>query len=805
MLMKDVSAHDGGRGESERSIGSRDSSSEHRGRAEASSTHNISSESSSTGGSSHGGSSEGSRSKSGHGGSPHGRHGGNSKKGGHHKQSGKPYSTSNLSQIAYTACSQLVSATATFCDSNSEYSSACFCVDPNALATIAGCYHIANKASKNNVKTLSSNCEEYKINISFDQFEAAYKNYTLYAKETSKIKNFDASVPVDVPIKLNATSVNLYQESYKQSLGNAYFSLFYGSGILGYWALVFLITAISNWSKHLFPGLIKKFTGPVSNKWRKYITLPATGTKSKTNEKPLLKFFDFLVPTRLETIIIVGFTALTIAACSAQIKYVENGPRNDNKHQTLLRLVADRTGIISTIIMPLLILFAGRNNVLQWLTRWDFATFIAFHRWVARVVFILVFIHSIAYTAVYLMSGRYYTRMQNNFMIWGTVATVAGGIITFQGMLYFRRKWYEIFLITHIIMAALFIGGAWIHVDGLGYAWFYYATVAVWVFDRVVRIGRLIAFGCPKSEVILLADETLKVVVPKPSYWKSSPGGHAFIHFIRPSCFWQSHPFTYTCSEEENKIVLYCKVKGGVTHGLYQYLASHPGRTTKIRVSLEGPYGESTAAKNYDTAVFVAGGNGIPGIYSEIHDLAVRSKSNIKQSLKLVWVVREYRSLYWFYAELVALKTTKINTTIYITKPELEAHVDEFNNRIPIVTNESASDFDVTVEKKFESVDDTDSFKEKDSSGDNTNEDPVDKNRIIGIVKSELSHITFKEGRPSMEEMVLQEIDESNGSVAFVTCGHPLMVDDLRHSVVKNLDNTTRKRVEFFEQLQVWT
>ena len=58
---------------------------------------------------------------------------------------------------------------------------------------------------------------------------------------------------------------------------------------------------------------------------------------------------------------------------------------------------------------------------------------------------------------------------------------------------------------------------------------------------------------------------------------------------------------------------------------------------------------------------------------------------------------------------------------------------------------------------------------------------------------------------PSMEEMVLQEIDESNGSVAFVTCGNPVMVDDLRHSVVKNLEKSNGKRVEYFEQLQVWT
>ena len=160
--------------------------------------------------------------------------------------------------------------------------------------------------------------------------------------------------------------------------------------------------------------------------------------------------------------------------------------------------------------------------------------------------------------------------------------------------------------------------------------------------------------------------------------------------------------------------------------------------------------------------------------------------------------------MYWFYEEILALKNTKINTTIYVTKPESHAYVEEFNHRIPLITNDSDSDADIAVEKKHEKIEDSYSLKEKDSSGDSTNEDPVDKNRIIEIVKSELSHVTFKEGRPSMEEMVLQEIDESNGSVAFVTCGHPLMVDDLRHSVVKNLDNTEGKRVEFFEQLQVW-
>lgn len=55
-----------------------------------------------------------------------------------------------------------------------------------------------------------------------------------------------------------------------------------------------------------------------------------------------------------------------------------------------------------------------------------------------------------------------------------------------------------------------------------------------------------------------------------------------------------------------------------------------------------------------------------------------------------------------------------------------------------------------------------------------------------------------------MEDLVVQETKESNGSVSFVTCGHPRMVDDLRYEVVKNLDKADGKRIEFFEQLQVW-
>ena len=121
----------------------------------------------------------------------------------------------------------------------------------------------------------------------------------------------------------------------------------------------------------------------------------------------------------------------------------------------------------------------------------------------------------------------------------------------------------------------------------------------------------------------------MKIEVPKPKYWKSIAGGHAFIQFLRPTVFLQSHPFTFTTTESEDKIVFYAKIKNGITENISKYLSRLPGNTATIRVLVEGPYGEpSGAGRNCKNVVFIAGGNGIPGIYSECVDLAKNQRTN---------------------------------------------------------------------------------------------------------------------------------------------------------------------------------
>jgi len=67
-------------------------------------------------------------------------------------------------------------------------------------------------------------------------------------------------------------------------------------------------------------------------------------------------------------------------------------------HTQYLRYVSDRTGIISFMNFPVIWLFATRNNVVEFLTGWSFATCTNFHRWVARVATLQAVIHSVGYT-----------------------------------------------------------------------------------------------------------------------------------------------------------------------------------------------------------------------------------------------------------------------------------------------------------------------------------------------------------------------------------------------------------------------
>ncbi|GEQ68747.1 hypothetical protein JCM33374_g2415 [Metschnikowia sp. JCM 33374] len=700
------------------------------------------------------------------------------------------------------SCHQALYTSAIFCKGQTSRGYKCYCTNKNAMASMAGCVQSINVKPYEVFDWLVKHCATQNVTItranitdSLQYLGPNGKNFTAAkaagstpgnttasnsSTKASSAKKAKGPPKIDFPIHVNQTSAHLYYISWHHRYDAFNWGYWFSNVLYAYWAFVFIIAAVCNWSVVLFPSLRHVCNGMLSKMWRKYVTLPALVRKKRTNEQKCFGILDFLVPTRLEFIILSGFFWLTFLSNALYMPWNDGNPMFKSRYHYMLRSISDRTGIVGTLLVPLLILVGGRNNFLQWITRWKFSTFITYHRWIGRVVTALVFIHTMGYSMIYINRNSYLKSMKREYIIYGTVGTVACALMCFHGLLYFRRRWYEIFLAIHIVLAAMFIMGTWYHIRMRMYMEWLYASIAVWGFDRLVRWGRMAVFGFPKATVTLLADDCLRVVVPKPSYWKSVPGGHAWVYFCHSWYFWQSHPFTFLDSTvEENKIVFILKTKKGATNYLTKKLLKSPGKPCTIRVCVEGPYGEACSVKGHDNVVFVAGGNGIPGIFSECYDLARRSVQNAKQRVKLVWVLREISTIEWVWEELHSLKNTKVQTTVYITRPE-------------------GDNGDILLER-MRNREDSSSSEEKDEK-DSTSKEGKE---MIELLGEYFPHITFKRGRPSMDSIVEQETEEASKSAAFITCGHPIMVDDLRYAVVKKID-TTDKRVDFFEQLQVW-
>ena len=111
---------------------------------------------------------------------------------------------------------------------------------------------------------------------SYNWFNDSLQLYLQQAKSKNQIQNFNKSLPLETPFILNQTAVMLYQQTYNMYYANLDNSLYYGAACLGYWLLMLLVIGLVNWTKVLFPNFVKKLTSPIVNKWRKYISAPAT-------------------------------------------------------------------------------------------------------------------------------------------------------------------------------------------------------------------------------------------------------------------------------------------------------------------------------------------------------------------------------------------------------------------------------------------------------------------------------------------------------------------------------------------------
>ncbi|KAK6336195.1 hypothetical protein TWF696_001758 [Orbilia brochopaga] len=255
-------------------------------------------------------------------------------------------------------------------------------------------------------------------------------------------------------------------------------------------------------------------------------------------------------PTIGQTLYVVLFLILNIIFTCIGYESRQPSAWYANRYYEILSYVMYRTGVFGYILAPLVFLFAGRNNFLLWTTNWSHSTFIILHRWVARIFALQSLLHSVLAVYIYKKEGMYDMEVVKPYWIWGIVATVAVVILTFGSQLFVRSFAYEVFLLTHIVFSVIVIVGFWYHAYDLykwlgGYQTWIYCIIAVWFFDRLIRVARVVVAGPRRAKVTELGGDYVRIDIAGVR-WGSEPGKHVYTYFptLHPLRPWENHPFS---------------------------------------------------------------------------------------------------------------------------------------------------------------------------------------------------------------------------------------------------------------------
>ncbi|KAK0627938.1 hypothetical protein B0T14DRAFT_563702 [Immersiella caudata] len=432
-------------------------------------------------------------------------------------------------------------------DHSSSTSPECYASDTPFLTSVAWCFSTKCAAESNiPVSTLQLFWEKFVTGTS--KVSAKWSYETALANVSPKPPTYQLG---DADTGLNVTSIvppdtylaqwNVLGMVARENYVESKFSNGARSSITIFSAAVGIPIALSCLSRLPYAGV-------VLDKVKPYLVYPALIGRYQVRPLPLLLGN---APTTGQGLYIALFIVLNVVL--AAVDYQSGQPNGwfGSQWKEISAYVLYRTGTFGFMLMPLLFLFASRNNVLLWLSNWSHSTYLLLHRWVARVFALYVVIHSIIGLQIY----AHYA--QTEWWIWGAVATIATVLLAIGSGLYVRASQYELFLVSHVVLSVFVVVGCWYHIFGWyasmgiylpstwGYEVWVFFGIAVWFFDRLVRVGRVLKNGAPRAQVFDLGNGYLRVDIAG-IRWGLSPGQHVYVYFptLAPLRPWENHPFS---------------------------------------------------------------------------------------------------------------------------------------------------------------------------------------------------------------------------------------------------------------------
>lgn len=416
-------------------------------------------------------------------------------------------------------------------------------------------------------------------------------------------------------------------------------------------------------------------------------------------------------PPRIVSLTILLYYAINLIFCAVPYNYFNLFNRYPHDRFSVLCLyVGNRTGFLAFANMPVLVLFASRNNIFQWLTGWSYATFQHYHRHVAIICLLETIAHSVIYTATYARLHIYSIEAAKPYFWWGIISTIVGSLIPIFSILKLRISRYEFFLAIHYVMAILFLVTAHLHLlkktgSKWGYPDWLYLSYALWFFDlfmRTLRILRLKFQGCRSKALVELVDKesrTIKITYDVGNAKQNYLSNYYYLYFFTVAPFFTSHPFTAAewssqndveeisdSSDESEKLVarettfsnssklsFYVKCMKGTTNEIFRKLEKNNYNPLEIYSLLEGPYGsyERDMYDDFDFVMILTGGIGNTIVLNHLrYFLDYRStksiQSNSSVKIQVLHVDRFSQRLAYLKEKIQSLITLNVSHDVKV-------------------------------------------------------------------------------------------------------------------------------------------
>ncbi|GAA6034442.1 hypothetical protein JCM8097_002727 [Rhodosporidiobolus ruineniae] len=338
-----------------------------------------------------------------------------------------------------------------------------------------------------------------------------------------------------------------------------------------------------------------------------------------------------------------------------------------------------RSGAISVAQLPWVFLLASKNSALSVLGK-GYEKLNYLHRVGGRLVILCGLLH----TLFFLLKSP--VNWSSTVRVSGVVLTAASCLILLTSVSYFRRAFYQVFLVSHIVGWVSFIVALFYHVPDFAKPYGAFC-LAVYGFDLLLRAlktrpGRASIIALPGG-MTMLQSHSLN------SGWRA--GQHVWVRvWTGARRGWETHPFTVANAASEgsslggsHNLTLLAKSCGDWTRTLNGRSSRGNSGWTHGRVvkcSIEGPYGGPmyTDFADAQAVVLFAGGSGMTFAASTLEELvhlAVQGRLRAR-TVTLVWSVQEFECLEWYTSFLTDLVETarektclNVRLLLHVTKP----------------------------------------------------------------------------------------------------------------------------------------